>query len=412
MSGLVSDDVDHLAKQEKEERKRKRKEHQEAVAAGIAEKVKKALPDGYVCKICGAKNSHAVYDCPKNETKSKAKGGNTSSSAEAVDAPREERQQKKKKKTEESSQKAKKGKKKSSDSDSDSSSDSDSDSNRDITDESNSAGRAAFLKQASEAGSTGAGNDNISGGYISQAQKQVYMSGLPFDMTVGKLLALLKEHQADAELKQPYGIHLVSFPDKPGKCKGLAFVTFNNLKAALACCSALHGLDLQKADGSVGKTLRCEVNNRKQATEWKPPDLSLIPKGIVYKANNKVISGELKVKRCYRCGSTDHEPKDCHNDRVCYRCRSTDHISAECPLRKNNTGQGSMSGSESAPASGGRTYAGYADRNTGHSNGNAGTATRRPGGMQVRLDSGTVVNKATGKGLLPAPTGKKIVFED
>jgi len=426
MSSFGAEDAELLAKQEKEERKRKRKEHQEAVAAGLAAKVKKALPEGYVCKICGVKNLHAVYECPQNEKNNKAdKAGISAASGtgkEVVEGASHELEQgkKKKTKTEKPVKKSKKSKK-SSDSDS-SGSDSDSGNDRDITDESNAAGRAAFLRQASEAGGAGAGNDNIDGGYISQAQKQVYMSGLPFDMTVGKLLALLKEHEVDSELKQPYGIHIVCFPDKPGKCKGVAFVTFNNLKAALACCTTLDGLDLPKADGTAGKTLRCEVNNRKQAQEWKPPDLSLVPKGIVYKPNNKLVSnnGEPKVKRCYRCGSTDHEPKDCHNDRMCYRCRSTDHISTECPLRKApHSSSGSSSSSSTSMSGAPRAYSGYSDRNAagGYGGGanagaGAGTATRRPGGMQARPDSGAAINKATGKGMLPAAAGKKIVFED
>ena len=403
------DEAELLAKQEKEERKRKRKEHQEAVTAGRAVKVKKALPDGYVCKICGAKNAHAVYDCPKNEKKTKGKEKDGTAAAAAAEAEAAQQPTKKKAKTEKATKKkSKKSRKAGSDSSSSSSSSSDEeeeeDNNHDITDDSNAAGRAAFMKLAGEAGAgTGAANDNIAGGYISSAQKQVYMSGLPFDMTVGKLLALLKERQLDADLKQPFGVHLVSFADKPGKCKGVAFVTFNNLKAALACCAALDGVDLPKADGTPGKTLRCEVNNRKQEKEWKPPDLSLAPKGIVYKANNKVINGQPMVKRCYRCGSTEHEPKDCHNDRVCYRCRSTDHISTECPMRKNS-GAGAGAG-----AGGARAYPGYADRTTSSG---ATAAVRRPGGVAPRPASGTVINKATGKGLLPAPTGKKIVFED
>ena len=283
----MSEDQDQLST------KRKRTEHQKAVEQGLAKKRSsgKPLPAGYTCKICGAVDDHAVYQCPDGKNAASAKA----SKSTAVPSS-----------------------------------------------SSSSSGKHTIDAQGS------AGDDSSTTEHV-----QVYLSGLPFDTTSGKLVTILREKNCAQDLKHPFGIHVVCFPDSPNKCKGVAFITFTNKAAADLCVKKLDGMEAEKeaGKGAGGEdkegadartmTIHAEINKRKQAKEWKPPAAKTAP-SVVFKRGVGMGEGEKEI-RCYRCGGK-HEPKDCTFDRQCYRCRSTDHISSECPLKKGNN-----SGFPSAP---------------------------------------------------------------
>ena len=263
--------------------KRKRTEHQHAVEQGLAKKRKsgKTLPAGYTCKICGQRDDHPVYECPDGN-KAAAKAAPSSSSGKHGESAKQ------------------------------------------------------------SISKTGDDNDDYDGSSTS-GHVQVYLSGLPFDTNSGKLVAILREKDCAADMKHPFGIHVVCFPDSPNKCKGVAFVTFTNRAAAERCVRKLDGMEganSNKGEGDSGSskvmTIHAEINKRKQTKEWKPPAARAGP-SVVFKNG---VDGDKEI-RCYRCGGK-HEPKDCTFDRQCYRCRSTDHISSECPLKKGNSGSGSV----------------------------------------------------------------------
>lgn len=245
--------VDNKMNSDKEAKRLQRKEHQKKVEMGLCEKVKKALPVGYVCKVCGAKEEHAIYDCPLN----KGKKRKVSEAADGADV-------------------------------------------RGVQDE--------------------------------KEVKQVYISGLPFDMTVAKLLKVLQEYNCEG-VKQPFGVHVVTFPDNKQKCKGIAFVTFVDKASAEGCSEKLRGISLNEAKPHV--KVSCEMNRRKQEKEWKPPSdakVSLSFNNTLKRGKNSHGQGGERVMRCYRCGG-NHNPTECREERICYRCKSTGHLSAQCPSR-------------------------------------------------------------------------------
>ena len=246
------DSMHEQSNDDAESRKLKRKEHQRKVEMGLVEKVKKApLPEGYVCKACGAKGEHAIYDCHLNKNKKKRK----------------------------------------------------------ISDEV-------------------APSDTLAPEENEVDPKQVYISGLPFDMTVGKLLKELQERGCEG-VKQPFGVHIVTFDDNKQKCKGIAFVTFVDSISAENCCKKLSGISLNEAKPNV--KVSCEVNRKVQKKEWKPPSDAKVSLSFKNKGTVDAASGRAE-KRCYRCGGR-HNPAECRADRICYRCKSSGHLSAQCPSR-------------------------------------------------------------------------------
>jgi RNA recognition motif-containing protein len=167
--------------------------------------------------------------------------------------------------------------------------------------------------------------------------KQVYISGLPYDMNVAKLLSLLKENGCEG-VKQPFGVHLMTFADNPQKCKGVAFVTFVNAASAKSSIEKLSGLCLNESKPHL--RLGCELNTRKQAQEWKPPSearVSLNFSGNDHSGTGKKRKnlGKGNTKCCYRCGGLCQDPSKCTAERICYKCKGTGHLSSHCPLRKN-----------------------------------------------------------------------------
>ena len=264
---------------DKEEVKRQRKEHQKAVEAGKASKVVKPLPTGYKCKACGAIEEHAIYNCPLK--KAKAISANTAHASQNVaDWP----------------------------------------------------GKTGDGEKV-EAAKGGEGETDDAAAVVA---KQIYISGLPYDMNVAKLLKLLSEKKCEG-VKQPFGVHLMTFADNPQKCKGVAFVTFVDVDSAKSSIGKLSGLVLNESKPHL--KLSCELNTRKQAKEWRPPSearVSLNFSGKHDGGDKKRKNRDGYSKRCYRCGGHCPDPSLCTAERICYKCKGTGHLSSQCPLRSKS----------------------------------------------------------------------------
>lgn len=148
----------------------------------------------------------------------------------------------------------------------------------------------------------------------------LYISGLPFDITTKKLVQLFKD--AGVSNLAPHNVSIIPFPDNPKKCKGVAFIkNISRIEADL--CLKLNGKEMGT------KTLLVQIAPTQKPKENYQRD-----------DNNKQINQKRKRRkdssdpRCYRCGQ-NHSPSECTNQRVCYRCKQTDHLSSNCPLKKN-----------------------------------------------------------------------------
>ncbi len=298
--------------------KEARKTHQKLVEEGKASKKVKPLPPGYVCKACGVKEDHAIYNCPN-----KKKSSTLSTTSSAISAV---------KTTSATSKDGSSSDSSSSDSDTSSGSGSSSSGTDIDSDDSDNEEQSAKKKKDSSKSRRDTNESSTDG------TQQVYISGLPFDMTVAKFLKLVSDHGIEG-LKQPFGVHLVPFEDNPSKCKGVAFVTFLSVQYAQQCCEKMSGLILN--DKKPHMKLRAEINTKKQEKEWQPPsqtkvDLSFSGR-IHDNTGKRKKKGASGTPRCYRCGGNCPDPKMCENPRICYRCKSTEHLSSQCPLKKNPT---------------------------------------------------------------------------
>lgn len=217
-------------------------------------KVTKPLPEGYVCNACGAVGEHAIYNCPMKVSKKKQKTStNASSSSSGV----------------------------------------------------NVAARDESVNDESE-----------------PTIFPVFVSGLSFDMTKIKLIDMIKEanNTEDEESKcdlTPKDIILLSFPDNPNKCNGLAYVNCTNMDD--------YNRALKLNGTPCGKMKLSAVPSTQETKKHKAED----------NRKEKKLRIKSEIKHCYRCGG-DHDPKTCTNPRICYRCRATDHLSSQCPKKKGH----------------------------------------------------------------------------
>lgn len=137
-------------------------------------KAKKPLPFGYICKACGAVDSHAIYDCPSKVSKKEQLRKPTTSISTST--------------TSEKHLKAHSSPVKP---------------------------RLAVAAPPSPALQT-------------KFYKSVFLSGLPFDMTKAKVLELIQaliESPCNIEEKN---VVLMPFPDNQNRCRGIGYINCSN----------------------------------------------------------------------------------------------------------------------------------------------------------------------------------------
>ena len=232
----------------------------------------KPLPQGYVCKLCGG-TDHAVYDCSLKKKRKELEGqSNPPSSSSSSSAIGGEKMKSSKIKF-------------------DSSSD---------------------------------GGEKSSADAAASTNTTVHLSGLPFDMTKQSLEDYLRKEDCDEGLL-PLSHHSLKYFEDSQRCKGVAYLIYSCKGFALGAIEKLSG----RAMGT--KELRAAILVEKSKESSRVAGRS--------SDNNRGGGGgegekREKEKRCYRCGSTGHGPKECTNERICYKCMGTDHLAAACPKRQ------------------------------------------------------------------------------
>lgn len=156
------------------------------------------------------------------------------------------------------------------------------------------------------------------------SNKTVHLSGLPFDTTKQSLEDYLRKQDADEGLLPLSHHSLKYFEDNPKKCKGVAYLMFSCQEFASNAIEKLNG----KAMGT--KELRAAILIEKKEKEGASSDRKSGRSGGREDGDG---ARKEKAARCFRCGSKEHGPKECTNERICYRCMGTDHLAAACPQR-------------------------------------------------------------------------------
>lgn len=82
----------------------------------------------------------------------------------------------------------------------------------------------------------------------------------------------------------------------------------------------LDAYELMKSKSTSNSSKSDKFSGGNKKNEWKMDKCS--PKD-----DNKP---NLKNRRCFRCGSSDHDVKKCTNELKCFRCNKTGHISKDC----------------------------------------------------------------------------------
>eukprot|EP01031_Cornospumella_fuschlensis_P030499 gene30499-36862_t len=222
-----------------------------------SEQKPKALPPGYRCNACGAVDDHAIYNCPNKVPKNGKQAANQPNSSSTGPATTtSSTTDKKKEKKERKKEKAKSERR--------------------------------------------------------EYKRSIFVSGLPFTSTKESILKLFNDHIEGEFSLKPRDVVLLTFPDSPQRCKGLAYMNFadeDEFNRALA------------VDGIKVENKTLNVTESKIATKSSSSSPAEAKKYV-------------KTKRCFRCGKAGHEPKECTNPRVCYKCLGTDHISKNCPKKQ------------------------------------------------------------------------------
>lgn len=243
---------------------------------------KKALPPGYVCKACGMKDDHAIYNCTlaikktkteKQEEKEKVEVTTAAPEAVPASAPTAKSKPPTKPVAE----------------------------------------GAAVPSSSSDA------NVNTSNPLTA------FITGLPFKTSRTKVIDIFQKEGFASDLTGKE-VKLVMFEDRPEKCRGLAYVTFTSeedYQKALA-------LSGQEYEGRTLKIVPCAPFSKGPSTPFESKSSNI--KGA-FKGRSKLPEGVVKITRCYRCGEM-HDPNQCTNKRICYKCKSTEHLSSQCPFKK------------------------------------------------------------------------------
>ena len=216
---------------------------------------KKALPPGYVCKACGMKDDHAIYNCPlavKKAKLAKEESLATEKDSTAIETKKEEVPA------------------------------------TAVTDEPSTNPLTAFI------------------------------TGLPFKINRNALINIFQNEGIGSELTGK-DVRLVMFDDKPDKCRGLAYVTFKTEeecnKAFELNGKEYEGRTLQivpckafnKVDNNHKGNMKATFNNRK----------GKLPEGVVhiqrcYRCGQLHDPNQCTNKRiCYKCKSTEHLSSQC-----------------------------------------------------------------------------------------------------
>ena len=102
-------------------------------------------------------------------------------------------------------------------------------------------------------------------------------------------------------------VNVITFEDSK-RCKGMAYVSFNDPKGAAAALA---------------------MDGEKLGDRWLSINLAEV------KSEKRKSGPESSGRACFRCGKRGHNPKNCESKRVCYRCKSTEHMSSACPQKKS-----------------------------------------------------------------------------
>jgi hypothetical protein len=239
---------------------------------------KKPLPPGYVCKACGMKDDHAIYNCTLAIKKPKAE-----KVVEKVAEEKEVATENVEKVAEKAAEKPK----------------------------FNASSGATKAAAADATETTATTNEAM--------PLTVFISGLPFKINRTKVIDIFQKEGFASDITGKE-VKLIMFEDKPEKCRGLAYVTFKS-EEDYTKGLALNG---QQMDGRTLQIVPC--------APFKNEGDKANVKGA-FKGRAKLPEGVVKIPRCYRCGQL-HDAAQCNNPRICYKCKSTEHISSQCPMKK------------------------------------------------------------------------------
>lgn len=254
-----------------------------AESAGKSKKTKKPLPPGYVCKACGMKDDHAIYDCTLAVKKSKQEKEAAKSEPAEKPAPV---------------------------------------ATKSVT----KPAAPAEVKTNNEASNSAPSSSEAT---PTDNSLTAFITGLPFKTNRTKVIEIF---QSEGFAKDVTGkdVKLVMFEDRPEKCRGLAYVTFKSTEDYNKAI-ALSG---KEYEGRSLQIVPCApmVTKTGDAPGAGTGGKSNI-KGAFKSKGKQLPEGVVKIPRCYRCGAL-HDAKTCTNQRICYKCKGTDHLSSQCPLKK------------------------------------------------------------------------------
>lgn len=223
-------------------------EEQPTTATNSAPKVKKPLPPGYVCKACGAVDSHAIYDCPSKISKKQQQKSQTISADEEHVKPR------------------------------------------------------INLVKARTAPVVAPPSPAVA--VQAKFYKSIFLSGLPFDMTRAKILELIQaSNEAPCNIEEK-NVVLIPFSDNPNRCRGIGYVncaTEEDYNQAIL----LHGQQAGKMTISAIESnppVKEERDDAGSSNKYKGPK-----RLHCYRCGGPHDPKECNNERiCYRCRKSGH----------------------------------------------------------------------------------------------------------
>lgn len=222
-----------------------------SASSSSSNKKSKPLPPGYVCKVCGAKDDHAVYNCPnkiKNFGKVKSSSEKKSSEPSTFEVVKSE------------------------------------------------------PEQSEEAENSAA---------VEPHSMSVYVSGLPFDIKREKLIEFFVEQGCNpATIDAKRDVRLVMFDDNPNKCKGIAFVKFHD-EDQLQKCLEINGTKFGKMSLTIERVVSKSKPPKPSRDVQKREKKGGGTKGCFRCGMLHDPSTCTNPRICYRCKSTEHISSQC-----------------------------------------------------------------------------------------------------